>query len=119
MPALPWRRGPATHAEEELGFCASGFRIREVLRPELATQFDETAPAANKLFRLLLRCALFWGRWPTDFAQERALVAAAQVAWEKLAARFLGEALAAREECGVERRLLCLIIFAAALTGTY
>ena len=31
---------------------------------------------------------------------------------EKLAARLLGEALAAREQCGIERRLLCLIVVA-------
>ena len=94
-PTLPWRRGPAALAEELL-LCSSG--LVQVLLTEFATRFDETAPAASKLLRLLLRCALFWGRWPTDFAQERAAATVVQIAWEKLAARLLGEALAAREE---------------------
>ncbi len=78
--------------------CARGFRVWEVLRPEFATKFDESAPAASKLLRLFRRWALSRRRRPTDFAQERVAATVVQIAWEKLAARFLGEALAAREE---------------------
>ena len=96
-PTLPWRRGPAALAEE-LVLCARGFRVWEVLQPEFATKFDESAPAASKLLRLFRRWALSRRRRPTDFAQERAAATVVQFVLEKLAARFLSEALAAREE---------------------
>ena len=97
MRTLPWRRGLAALAEE-LVLGARGFRVWEVLRPEFATKFDESAPAASKLLRLFRRWALSRRRRPTDFAQERAVATVVQIAWEKLAARLLGEAFAAREE---------------------
>ena len=65
MRTLPWRRGLAALAEE-LVLGARGFRVWEVLRPEFATKFDESAPAASKLLRLFRRWALSWRRLPTD-----------------------------------------------------
>ena len=87
MVTLPWRRGLADLAERKP--CAGGILTGKVLRPKLATRFNDFAPAASVLLRLFLRFALLWGRRPTGFTQERAVAAEAQVVLGKLAQEVL------------------------------